>query len=214
MTLDFVDVTEGRSPESAKQLLQLQEQWFGDYAWARDELTANTTAPAHQGDRVVHQFLATINGVPAGFIVCHTNLARRVGLGHFMAVDPAFRGQGLAMQCERRAMQAAADDGRQYDVQMLAYVGEMEPAMVPVFERLGFVLLPIDYAEPFHGPRWAEHGEPTFFDRRLMAHRLPDGPELDLKAVALAGAAAFLIDHYQLPPDHPVVTRCVTPAAP
>jgi hypothetical protein len=97
---------------------------------------------------------------------------------------------------------------------MLAYVGEMEPGMVPVFERLGFVLLPIDYAEPFHGPLWAEHGEPEFFDRQLMAHRLPGGPELDLVAVASAGAAAFLIDHYHLPPEHPVVTRCVKPPAP
>jgi GNAT superfamily N-acetyltransferase len=214
MTLEFVDVTQGRSPECAEQLLALQEEWFGEYAWARDEITANTTASAVQGDRVVHQFLATIDGVPAGFIVCHTNLARRVGLGHFMAVAPAFRGQGLAMQFEQRAMQAAAEDGHEHGVAMLAYVGEMEPAMVPVFERLGFVLLPIEYAEPFHGPKWAEFGEPQFFDRQLMAHRLPDGPELDLSLVAPAGAAAFLIDHYLLPPDHPVVTRCVTAPTP
>lgn len=208
LDVTYVDLVDGPDPDLLAELLALQDAWFGEYEYVRDDLLANASLPPLRDGIVHHQTLALVDGKPAGYIVFHTNLRRRVGLGHFMAVDPDFRGRGLAKALEYRAMEVCLVDAAEHGVQLLAYVGEMERHMVPVFESWGFMALPVDYAEPYHGATWSSYGEPTFFDRVLMAHPL-EGRPIDVPATSRAGSAAFLLDHYQLPEDHPVVARCV-----
>lgn len=208
VTLQFVELAGAGEGPLQEAVVELQGRWFGEYDYALDDVRANASLPALRDGIVHHQRLVLVDDEVAGYIVFHTNLRRRVGLGHFMAVDPTFRGRGIAKALEYHAIDVVVDDGRAHSTELLAYVGEMERHMVPVFETWGFVAMPVDYAEPYHGASWPDFGEPTFFDRVLMAHPLP-GVALDIPAVAHAGSAAFLIDHYRLPHDHPVVLRCL-----
>lgn len=206
--IEWVDAVESSGHAYLTTLLDVQREFYGEYEYVPDVLREWAQGDMMRGNIVHRQQLGYIDGELAAFIIFDTNLARRVTIGHFMAVLPAFRGRGLAMVLELHARDTGISDAADHGVDLIAYVGECEPHMLPLFEKWGFVHLPVDYAEPYHGATWPQYGEPTFFDRALIALELPNVP-LDVPQVTREGAAAFLLDHYQLPPDHPVVVRCV-----
>ena len=206
--IEWVDAVDSSGEDYVAALLEVQNEFYGEYEYVPAVLRDWARGPMVRGDIVHRQQLGYINGELAAFIIFDTNLKRLVTIGHFMAVLPEFRGRGLAMVLELHARDTGILDAAAQGVDLIAYVGECERHMLPLFEKWGFAHLPVDYAEPYHGNTWPQYGEPQFFDRALIALPLPDVP-LDIPRVASAGAAAFLLDHYQLPPDHPVVTRCV-----
>ena len=210
MDVMFLEPTAAVGPENVEALVELHERWFPDYGYAIDEIRDNASGVNGRDDRIVHQVLALVDGAPAGFILIHSNLIRRVGLIHFIAVEQEFRGVDLDGQ---RLSAALVSHGVALVAADLALAGndpthgvtaETEQAMIPFWERLGFEVLPFPYAEPHFGVQWEAHGEPTFFDRTLVGIPIDPSP-YDLEAAGRAGAAAFLLDHYLLPSDHPAV---------
>jgi len=206
--VEFVEPRSDERPELVQAVVDLHLRWFGDYAYAVPELLENGELPASRGDRIVHQVLALVDGQPAGYVIVHTNTRRRIGVIHFLAVDEGFRsvevrGNRLAQALVEHARALVAADSREVGP-VLGIGAEAEEDMVPVWEHWGFRRLDVDYHEPHFGVRWPEHGDPTFFDRTLVAAPVGDD-SLDPAACARALAAAFLLDHYRLPPDHPEV---------
>ena len=210
MSVTFVEPRAETNPEWLDAVVDLHLRWFGDYAYAVPELVDNGTLPAVREGRVVHQILALVDDIPAGYLVVHTNLVRQVGVIHFLAVDEPFRsvqvgGTRLAQALVDHGMALTVVDAEEHGLEpFLGIVAEAEDDMVPAWQRWGYEQLPVEYREPHYGVRWPEHGEPTFFHRVLVAAP-PPGLALDPAACARAGAAAFLLDHYRLPPDHPDV---------
>ena len=216
MAVTFLEPTATACPESVDALVELHQRWFPDYGYAIEEIRYNATAASSRSDRIVHQVLALVDGVPAGFILIHSNLLRRVGLIHFIAVEQKFRslehgGQRLSAALVSHGVAlVAADLALDRNGPTHGVIAETEQEMIPVWERFGFEVLPFPYAEPHFGVQWAAHGEPTFFDRTLVGTPIDPGP-YDLEAAGRASAAAFLLDHYLLPSDHPAVASLSQP---
>ena len=95
MDVMFLEPTAAVGPENVEALVELHERWFPDYGYAIDEIRDNASGVNGRDDRIVHQVLALVDGAPAGFILIHSNLIRRVGLIHFIAVEQEFRGVDL-----------------------------------------------------------------------------------------------------------------------
>ena len=216
MGIIFLEPMASASPEHVDALVELHQRWFPDYGYAIDEIRDNASGVNGRDDRIVHQVLAFVDEVPAGFILIHSNLLRRVGLIHFIAVEQEFRsldhgGQRLSAALVSHGVSlVAADLARAGDGPTHGVTAETEESMIPVWERLGFAVLPFPYAEPHFGVQWAAHGEPTFFDRTLVGTPIDSGP-YDLEAAGRASASAFLLDHYLLPSDHPAVAMLSQP---
>jgi len=216
MDVTFLEPTTKTSLENVDALIELHRRWFPDYDYAIDEIRDNAAGANGRDDRIVHQVLALVDNIPVGFILIHSNLLRRVGLIHFIAVDKEFRGvevggQRLAAALVSRGVAlVAADLARAGDAPTYGVTAETEGEMIPVWERFGFKVLPFPYAEPHFGVQWSAHGEPTFFARTLVGTPIDSGP-YDLEAAGRAGAAAFLLDHYELPTDHPAVASLSHP---
>ncbi len=208
----LADLTVGPEPEALAILIDMHNRWYSEYDYVIDIIEENARLPQLRNGIVNHQTLLFIDDVPAGYIMFATNLRRRVGVGFYMAVENEFRGRGLGKLLEDHAIDVVAADAIGHGVEILAYVGEVAHAVKPILTKWGFVDLPVDYAEPLHGAAWSSFGEPTFNfnELTLMAHHLPDIP-LDVSEVAVAGAEAFLLDHYNLPSDNPTVVRCTQP---
>ena len=209
----FVECSAAGDSADLDALLALHRRWFPTHDHVQAELVDNAHQPPHRGHLVVHQVLA-----PAGFIVVHTNLRRRVGVIHFLAVDEEFRpvtvdGRRLALALVDHAVNLVTRDGVEFvDGNIVGVVAESEDDLVRVWASWGFDALPIDYAEPYFGMHWPDHGDPTFFAMTLVGLVLPQGSNGGENPTSLgqAGAAAFLLDHYVLPPDHPRVTTALT----
>lgn len=189
------------------RLLALHRKWFDDHPHVQPELVDNARLPSRRGHLVVHQFLATVRGEAAGFAVVHANLRQQVGLIHFLAVEPDFRrypiaGRNLPHHLVDLACAQVQSDGVAFGRPIVhGTVAESDADLVDTWGRFGFTELSTDYAEPYHGMHWAEHGPATFFDMTLVGRDMRDGPA----AAARAAATAFLVDHYRLPVTHPRV---------
>ncbi len=209
--LTIVDLADSADDIAVAQLLALHRVWFDDHPHVQPELAENARLPRHRGHLVVHQFLARVDGVPAGFAVVHTSLRRRVGLIHFLAVEEPFRrydvaGTHLPHHLVEVACAQVQADGRAYGSPAEhGTVAESADDLVATWQRFGFEPLPTDYAEPYHGMHWERHGPADFFEMTLMGHGMTHGPT----AAAEAAAQAFLLDHYRLPPTHPRVLRAL-----
>ena len=79
-----------------EELLELHSQTFPGHPHVLEELRANASNPREQEKVVIHQILVVVDNVPAGFVVVHSNKERKVGLIHFLAVAPEFRGREIS----------------------------------------------------------------------------------------------------------------------
>ena len=212
----FVECAGEGDSAAVDELLALHRRWFPTHSHVQAELIDNARRPRLRGQLVVHQILALVDDQPAGFIVVHTSLRRRIGLIHFLAVDEEFRpvtthGQRLAPALVDHAVSRVHEDGiAQNLVISNGVTAESEDALISVWAAWGFDALPVDYAEPYFGMHWAAHGEPTFFPMTLVGCGLPD-QSYDRESAGRAAAEAFLLDHYQLPADHPRVVQALSP---
>jgi hypothetical protein len=91
-------------------------------------------------------------------------------------------------------------------------VAEVDKTATSRWERAGFMVLPIDYLEPYHGMHWREHGEPTFFSMTPVLRPIRATATTDIGDLAVQAISAFLLDHYALEADHPNVVNALRQA--
>ncbi len=200
-------------------LLALYAQLFPQYAHYVPRMRNRAKYPNENArGHVVHYWLAEVDGQPAGLRTFRYLPQRRCGLAHALAVHPDFR---KAMAGEQRLPiyiiyrcldQVIADAKALGDPPALGMVNEVEyDRLMSHYERNGLIKLPVTYYEPvFSGKptstRQEELDEIEFMPMHLGFLPNPDlgEPELDPE-ILVDFTLGYLVDHYGLPEDHPVV---------
>lgn len=173
----------------------------------------------HREGHIVHYWLVEVDGQPAGLRTFRYVRGRRCGLAHSLAVDPAFRDvvaneNRLAVfiiyECLNRVIQDAKERG---DLPLYGMVNEVEPSrLMAHYINNGLVQLPLKYVEPIFPPevdgrsRMDELANIRFSPMHIGF--LPN-PEVNIEKYTCEMISnfvkAFLVDHYGLPEEHPVV---------
>src|SRR5262245_46340801 len=89
--VSIVDVVDGAGRRAVDELVMLHRAMFPDYGFVADEIVADAAAAPLRDSLIVHQWLAKCDGRPAGFALFDTNLARRVAVVHFLAIERSSR---------------------------------------------------------------------------------------------------------------------------
>lgn len=177
----------------------------------------------HREDNVVHYWLIEVDGQPAGLRTFRYIRKRRCGLAHALAVHPDFRealvgDKRLAVfviyECLNQIIRDAKECG---NPPVLGMVNEVETnRLMEHYERNGLIKLPLKYVEPIFSPEAegksrAEELEMIKFSPMHMGF-LPN-PEVNIEAYTREMISdfvfAFLVDHYGLPENHPVVLEVI-----
>lgn len=177
----------------------------------------------HRPGHVVHYWLAEVDGQPAGIRTFRYVHSRSCGLAHALAVDPSFRdtrvrGKKLSIfmiyECLAQVIRDAAERG---DPPPFGMVNEVEPEkLMEHYARNGLIQMPLKYVEPIFPPEAegrsrAEELAMTVFSPMHMGF-LPNPAvhvERYTKTMITDFTLAFLVDHYGLPEDHPVVVEVI-----
>lgn len=173
----------------------------------------------HRKDNIVHYWLVEVDGQPAGLRTFRYVRNRRCGLAHALAVDPKFRevrvgDKKLAVfviyECLNQIILDAKECG---DEPVLGMVNEVETdRLMGHYERNGLIKLPLKYVEPIFPP---EVEGKSYADELALINFSPmhmgflPNPEIKMETytheMIVDFVFAFLVDHYGLPEDHPVV---------
>lgn len=173
----------------------------------------------HRPNHVVHYWLIEVDGQPVGFRTFRYVRHRKCGLAHALAVHPDFRktmvgNQRLAVfiiyECLGQIIRDAKDYG---DEPVLGMVNEVEKErLMEHYERNGLIKFQLNYVEPIFPPEVEGRSREeelalTIFSPMHMGF-LPN-PEIKIETYTQAMITdfvlAFLVDHYGLPENHPVV---------
>lgn len=211
--------------ERVKKMLGLYTRLFPQYQhyvprMRRRARFGNEHRPGH----VVHYWLIEVDGEPAGLRTFRYVRDRHCGLAHALAVDPKFRqalvhDRRLAVfiiyECLTQIIRDAWEMGA---APPLGMVNEVEPEnLMEHYIRNGLVQLPLKYVEPVFPPE--AEGKRSRLEELAMIKFLPmrvgflRNPDLKVEKYShdmiLDFVLAFLVDHYGLPEDHPVVLEVI-----
>ena len=217
LDLLFTDVL--HSDVQVEQLAQLQQVHrghFPDHLHVAEEMALAWEHGSHDPEVVVHAWLITRSGQPVGEYIFHTNLRRGIVLRHFLAIDAAVRAdfpRGWLSDLVAWVEAVGAADCAAHGRPFLGMTGEISAQYLPGWFRMGHRTMDVGYLEPYHGKHWAEYGEPVFFEMTPTLKVSDYGLTVPLSCVATAAVSAFLLDHYRLPPEHPVVAGILARAA-
>lgn len=215
----IVDVRPGVGRHRLEQLQDVHRRWFPDHGHVTEEMAQAWERGPFDPDIAVHQWLLLHEGTPRGLFVFFVNLRRGIVVRQFLALDEGVR-DGLADDWARHLIaaceQQAIIDARPRGVEIIAMMSEIDPEqprLLAHWGSLGHRAFPeIDYREPFHGKHWARHGEPRYFPMTANVYLTSAGAALPIGEVVEAAVSAFLLDHYRLPPDEPVVAEILARA--
>jgi hypothetical protein len=208
--------------ERLEKMLGLYEKLFPRYPhyvprMRRRARFENEHRPGH----VLHYWLIEADGQPAGLRTFRYVRHRRCGLAHALAIDPQFRrveagGRRLSVFVIYECLAQVVRDAKEScDPPPFGMVNEVEPErLMEYYIRNGLVQLPLKYVEPIFPPEAegrsrSEELELTTFAPMHVGF-LPN-PEAHVEAYTRSMisdfALAFLVDHYGLSEDHPVVLQ-------
>jgi hypothetical protein len=173
----------------------------------------------HRKNNIVHYWLIEVNGQPAGLRTFRYVRHRKCGLAHALAVDPNFRevsvdGKKLAVFVIYECLKQIIRDAKEYgDAPVLGMVNEVETdRLMGHYERNGLIKLPLKYVEPIFPPPVSGRSDT---DELVLVHFSPmhmgflPNPEIQMETYTPEMindfVFAFLVDHYGLPENHPIV---------
>lgn len=210
-------------------LLALGREFFPDHAAMAARLRQKAAAPAAADPRFVHhQWLIEVDDQVAAMHCFSYVPGRNLGLGIYLAVRPPYRRVSVAGHSRLAGwlhtavgQQLACDAthaGRPLPWGLAAEISV--PALVAQYRRYGLRVLPVAYREPHFPEGWRPLNDladlppitwqPAELGLFPCAGRASDvaAPQLFTDVVA-----AFLIDHYGFPREHPEVQRMLAAAA-
>lgn len=214
--VEVLDLVGGAPPDQVAAMVAMHTVAFPEHGFVEQEIRTDAGRSPHRECLTVHQWLVLCDGEPAAYMLWDSNLARRVALVHFIAVDRPGRTVRLGgARLSRWLCHTALDHHRaelaerRPGVDSLGLVGEAPGRKVRLWKSVGLRPFDFAYAEPEDGRHWRPE---TLRLRPLVLLWLPpagvDADELAPRA-GPAGAAAFLLDHYRLPVDLPLVAGAV-----
>lgn len=202
------DITRERA---LAQLADVHVAFFPDHAHVVDEWRDGLRTGWPDDLVKVHLWLMLREGAPVGEVILHTNLRRRVVLVHFVALAPEVRRdvpRGWLLSLSEGFVARGEIDAASAGSELRAVAGEIPRAHLHKWQACGFEAADVGYLEPKHGMHWADYGEPEFFEMLAIVRR--SSPD-DTGAIG-AAMRGFLVDHYRLPPDHPMVAAILARA--
>lgn len=201
-------------------MLNLYSRLFPQYQHYVPRMRRRAQFPSEmRPGHIVHYWLVEVDGVPAGLRTFRYIRHRHCGLAHALTIDPTFRevevqNKRLAVFVIYECLAQVLRDAMAYgDVPPLGMVNEVEPdRLMEHYARNGLVQLPVKYVEPIFPPpvegmSRSQELELIRFSPMHMGF-LPNpeiGPQTYPQLVIKDFVLAFLVDHYGLPSDHPVV---------
>lgn len=210
--LSIDDVAEGTIDD--KSLIELQEihfRFFPGHEHVINEIRVAHEAPSSSAIR--HAWLLRHGANPVGEFIFHTCLKRRIAVLHFVAVNEMARETFSLGWFEHliNAVSVQADhDLATHGKVLLALAAEVQDTQR--WMRTDFHTVEIGYQEPHHGMHWANFGEPSFFDINLVVKITATGRLEPYETLISAVAKAFLVDHYCLDEENPVVANIIKSA--
>ena len=211
-----VDVVAPTTAELVAGLQAVHARHFPGYPHVLDEIRHDALHSGDDPQVVVHQLLLLRDGRPSGEFLVHTNLRRGVVLRHHLAMDRDARAdlpKDWLTRLVAHAVTLARRDAEAAGRPLAAMVSEVQPQHLAGWERLGYRALDVGYGEPRHGRGWAAHGPADLMPITPVVLLLPDGAGRPFGEVARDCLAAFLVDHYRLPPEAPEVAAILRRAA-
>ncbi|CAB4364544.1 unannotated protein [freshwater metagenome] len=208
----LIVLTEVAGSDLVHSLAAMHEAVFPEYSFVTQLLRERAGSTSQVPHVHTHQWLLQVDGSPTGFVLFDTNVFRSIAIIHYIYLGPSTPALKLGQQrlhswlTQKYHDQILADSG---GVQMLGVVAEKDWTSVPYVGRVGMRDLAVEYYEPKVGPRWQGPGSEL---RRLHLLWLPPAdadPDMLEARARHAGAAAFLLDHYQFDADIPWVAAAV-----
>jgi hypothetical protein len=214
--IDVVDVLPGTDHTRLTQLQGIHALTFADHSHVLVEMEQAWSEGSFDPGIIVHQWLLLHEGEPVGEFVFHTNLRRAITVRHFLAMDKDVRAAlplGWAAQLVDAAQRQSEEDAQSRGIEIMALMSEIDPdqpRLLAHWRRLGHVSVPsIDYREPYHGKHWRDAGPLAFFPMVPNIKITDAGLRRPLGDVVSAAVSAFLLDHYLLPADEPMVAGII-----
>lgn len=184
-------------------LLELHRAAFDGHDFVLGRIEEDARRPSVRVGVAVHQWVLSVDGTPAGLLLFDTNLARRIGVSHYVSLTAlasrlVLEGRRPLEWLYRCALEQVAQDLG--TAGSLGCVGEASDDRVRLFEWLGMRRLPLAYREPSEGVRWLGPDTPTKAMNLMWLPPTAAAADELQSAAADAGAAAFLLDHYGFDP--------------
>jgi hypothetical protein len=208
---EIVDVVGDAAEHAVDELVALHRGLFPDYEFVAAEIVADAGAPPGRDSLIVHQWLVRCAGTPAGLMLFDSNVARRVAVIHFLGIERPYRalrldGERLATWMCHRVRDTLAAELAEHEpfAVPLGVFGESSDRLVRRWLGAGFRSVDLNYAEPVAGRHWQASDDRSMRPMNLLWLPMHGADDTSF-GLGYAGAAAFLIDHYALPLDHPTV---------
>ena len=200
----LIELTEVVGGELLDSLIAMHAEAFPRYSFITPLLRERAGSSSQVPHVHTHQWLLQLDGSPAGFVLFDTNLFRSIAIVHYVHLAPAIGALKVGQQrlllwlYQKVNDQLLADSG---GVQVLGVVGEAPRTRALFFRLMGMRDLAIEYYEPKVGPRW--QGPGSELHRLHLLWLPPAGVDPDTLEIPArhAGAAAFLLDHYEFDAD-------------
>jgi hypothetical protein len=214
----------GGSARDLEDLLAVHRELFAKFSSYIPYMVERAKDPPDADPHFVeHWWLARIDGEPAGIRYFKYAPARHCGLSLGIAVLKPYRhitfgryGRFSKLLTLTSLEQLQADAAAAGQPVPVGIVAEVEDYLLPRYDEYDFIRLPIDYNEPSTTPEAsAARGEETgdnlsFRPIQLGVFKLADTQFDPFNRQVLRDMVlAFLVDHYSLPDDHPMVRRAL-----
>ncbi|NJN80009.1 MAG: hypothetical protein HC797_05815 [Anaerolineales bacterium] len=205
-----------------ESMLGLYQKLFPQYQHYVPRMRRRAQAKNEQRDgNIVHYWLIEVDGQPAGLRTFRYVRKRHCGLAHALAIDPTFRetlvddkrlSVFVIYECLAQVINDATKCG---DAPVLGIVNEVETSkLMEHYERNGLIQLPLKYIEPIFPPNVegrSRADELAMIKFSPMHMGFLPNPEAHVETftykIISDFALAYLVDHYGLPEDHPVVLQ-------
>ncbi len=204
--------------ERLEAMLSLYAKFFPEYEHycPRMRRRAQFSSDKRTG-HLAHYWLIEYEGKPIGLTTFRYIVERECGLGVSFAIDTEARSirvgeQRLSTFVISKIMEQLRDDAARTDTGLYGLVTEVEHRnLMEHYKKMGMLELPMQYYEPIYPPE--EEGDDLqsrikkiSFIPVILAIT-PNGEFELTKPVLRNFAEAFLIDHYELPLEHPMVQK-------
>ncbi len=204
--------------------LSLYTQLFPQYAHYTPRMHRRTEFPQnHRAGQILHYWAIEVDGKFAGLRTFRYIHSRHCGIAIALAIHPDFRsvtvnGQRLSAfviySCLEQIIQDSISMG---GPPALGMVNEVEsPHLMKHYIQNGLIKLPVNYMEPIFPPEKRgrsreEEINQIFFSPMQLGFLKNPAIQVNIEDHCLIQnfTLAFLVEHYNLPENHPVVQKII-----
>jgi len=213
--LHIIDlISDEATTEHVLQLREIHNAFFESYTNVVSE-TEQFRNERSESSVTRHVWLILDTDVAVGEIIFHTSHQFKIGVMHFVAMQEDVRKRlklGWFNTLIEAVVLSAQFDLQKGNAELSALIAEIPFGDLSRWERVGFQYLDVGYLEPYHGRSWRLHGEPEFFAMSPVVKITPAATTIPFRDIAVSSLSAFLIEHYDLDPQHPEVARILNAA--